>query len=88
VHALSVFTAHIASSSHHADHEVPSFHTRIWSLVFSFLLSFSLWLLWCGLCWLSYWEEVYFWDLSVSWVFSCVLVFSQAVHCSPIHHRS
>jgi len=25
--ALSVFTVHISSSSHQADHEVPSFHT-------------------------------------------------------------
>jgi hypothetical protein len=45
VRTLSVFTAHITSSSRQADHEVPSFHTRNWSLAFGFLLSFSLQLL-------------------------------------------
>jgi hypothetical protein len=39
---LSVFATQISSSSHQADHEVPLFHTRVWTLVFGLLLSFSL----------------------------------------------
>jgi hypothetical protein len=39
------FIAHIALSSRQADHKIPSFHTQICSLIFGFLLSFSLRLL-------------------------------------------
>jgi hypothetical protein len=40
--ARSVFAAHVSSSSHQADPKIPSFHTRVWSLVFGLFLSFSL----------------------------------------------
>jgi hypothetical protein len=87
IRALSVFAAHVSSSSRQADPQVPSFHTWVWSLVFGLLLSFSLWVFWCGSCWLSCWEKVHFGDLSVSWIFSYILVFSQVVY-HPIHRRS
>jgi hypothetical protein len=79
VRALSVFVAHVSSSSRQADPQVPSFYTRVWSLVFDLFFSFSLWVFRCELCWLSCWEEVHFRDLLVSWIFSSVLVFSQAI---------
>jgi hypothetical protein len=60
VRTLSVFVAHVSSSRHQVDPQVPSFHTRVWSLVFGLLLSFSLRVFQCGLCWLSSWEEVHF----------------------------
>jgi hypothetical protein len=41
------------TSHRQADPQVPSFHTRVWSLIFGLLLSFSLWVFQCGLCWLS-----------------------------------
>jgi hypothetical protein len=62
-------------------------HSWVWHLVLWFFFAESCCLFRCWFCGFCDWPKEYFCDLSFSWIFSCLLVFSETVFNCTVYHR-
>jgi hypothetical protein len=84
---LSSFPTLFTLASDSTDLLVLQIHTRIWDLVLCFFIAWSCCLFCCWFCVLWNWSKQNFKYMSLSWIFACLLVFSQTNFCCTIHHR-
>jgi hypothetical protein len=83
--ALSDFPILFTSDGSSVNLLVSQTHSWVWDLIF-FFFARSCWLFRCWFCGLWDWPKEHFCDLSFSWIFSCLLVFSKIIFSCTVHH--